>query len=455
MKNILEKTQHNLIHHCQVAQNSRILVGLSGGADSMALLQILLQLGYHCQAAHCNFHLRGEESDRDEAFVRQWCLERGVPLQVIHFETHQTAREEKISIEMAARQLRYQWFQSLLEENHLDYLAIGHHADDSVETFFLNLTRGTGIRGLSGIQYRNGHIIRPMLDLSRADIEAYCTHNHLEFVNDSTNAEEHYLRNKIRHSVVPVLKSINPAFLETMQGNMQRMMEMGELLNETTENFRREAVATEGEHTLISIKKIEETPHKKLILFEVLNAYGFNATTIDNLLKCLEESKIGRQFFSTTHRLILDRYNLVLLPRDQEEENRNYYIEHGINQLTQPLALTLAEYEKTEPFELRRPAHIGLFDADLMQYPLTLRHWQEGDQFKPLGMNGFKKLSDYFIDKKIRRDQKEQMWILLSGNDIIWVVGERLDDRYKITQKTRRILEIKLIENNRAPLPHQ
>ncbi len=451
MKNILEKTRYNLMHHCQVAPNSRILVGLSGGADSIALLHILLQLGYYCQAAHCNFHLRGEESDRDEAFVRQWCLDRDVPLQVIHFDTHQTAREEKISIEMAARQLRYQWFQSLLEENHLNYLAIGHHADDSVETFLLNLTRGTGVRGLSGIQYRNGHIIRPLLDLSRADIEAYCKQNNLEFVNDSTNAEEHYLRNKIRHSVVPVLKSINPAFLETMQGNMQRMMALAELLRETTETFRQEAVATEGEDTLISIKKIEETTHKKLILFEVLNGYGFNASTIDDLLKCQEEGKIGRQFFSSTHRLILDRYNLVLLPRDQDEENRNYYIEHGINKLTQPLAMRLVEYEKTEPFELWRPPHIGLFDADRMQYPLTLRHWQEGDQFKPLGMNGFKKLSDYFIDQKIRRDQKEQMWILLSGNDIIWLVGERIDDRYKITAKTKNILEIKLIESNQEP----
>ena len=455
MKNILEKTQRNLIHHCQVAPNSRILVGLSGGADSIALLEILLQLGYHCQAAHCNFHLRGEESDRDEAFVRQWCQNKEIPLHVVHFDTQQTACDQGISIEMAARQLRYNWFKTLLEKEQLHYLAIGHHADDSVETFFLNLTRGAGVRGLSGIQYRNGQIIRPLLNLSRAEIETYCRHNNLEYVNDSTNAEEHYLRNKIRHSVVPVLKSINPAFLETMQGNMQRMMEMGELLNETTETFRQQAVAMEDDNLLISKKILQQTTHKRLILFEVLNGFGFNAATIDDLLRCIEEERIGRQFFSSTHRLILDRYNLVLLPRNKEEEKESYYIEQGVGSMDQPLTMALTEYEKKEPFELVRPPHIGLFDSDLIQFPLTLRHWQEGDQFKPLGLNGFKKLSDYFIDKKIRRDQKEQMWILLSGNDIIWLVGERIDDRYKITAKTKNILEIKLTENNRAPHPHQ
>ncbi|MGV8826919.1 MAG: tRNA lysidine(34) synthetase TilS [Breznakibacter sp.] len=455
MKNILEKTQHNLILHCQVVPNSRILVGLSGGADSIALLEILLQLGYHCQAAHCNFHLRGEESDRDEAFVRQWCKNKEIPLHVVHFDTQQTARDQGISIEMAARQLRYNWFKTLLEKEQLHYLAIGHHADDSVETFFLNLTRGTGVRGLSGIQYRNGQIIRPLLNLSRAEIETYCRHHNLEYVNDSTNAEEHYLRNKIRHSVVPVLKSINPAFLETMQGNMLRMMEIGELLSETTETFRQQAVAMEDDNLLISKKILQQTTHKRLILFEVLNGFGFNAATIDDLLKCLEEGKIGRQFFSATHRLILDRYNLVLLARDKEEEEKTYYIEQGLVSMIQPIAMTLAEYEKKDQFEPIRPPHIGLFDADLIQFPLTLRHWQEGDQFKPLGLNGFKKLSDYFIDKKIRRDQKEQMWILLSGNDIIWLVGERIDDRYKITAKTKNILEIKLTENNRAPHPHQ
>ncbi len=451
MKKTVAKVQFNLTHHCTVEPGSKILVGVSGGADSVVLLNILLQSGHHCQAAHCNFHLRGAESDRDEAFVRQLCLDRDVTLHVIHFDTETLARRQGISIEMAARHLRYNWFASLIKENNLDFIAIGHHADDSVETFFLNLTRGTGARGLSGIKYRNNNIIRPMLNLSRAEIEKFCTENKLKFVTDSTNAEEQYLRNRIRHSVVPVLKGINPAFLETMHATMERMMEVSQLITDTTEAFRQEAVATDGNNILISGKILQQTKHKKIILFELLSHYGYNASAIDDLIRCLEEEKTGRQFFSSSHRLILDRYNLILLPRNEEEEKISYYIEDGKEQIEQPLKMKICEYAKTDNFTLNRSSLVAQLDADMLQFPLTMRNWKEGDLFKPLGLNGFKKLSDYFTDKKIRRDQKEQMWLLLSGNDIVWLVGERIDDRYKITAKTKKIVQIEVIENNRAP----
>lgn len=442
MKNIIETIQFNLKHRCKVKPESKILIGLSGGADSVTLLNILLSLGYQCQAAHCNFHLRADESDRDEAMVRQICISKGIPLHVAHFDTKKEAGEAGISIEMAARRLRYNWFRTLMQENHLKYTAIGHHADDSAETFFLNLTRGTGVKGLSGIRYRNEAIIRPMLDISRDEIEAYCLENHITYVNDSTNAEEHYLRNKIRHSVIPVFKEINPSFLQTMMGNMQRMEEMANLLADAVDSFKQEAVAVENNNILISNKILQQSKHKKLVLFEMLNQYGFSASVIDNIIDCLEEEKTGRQFFSTSHRLILDRYNIILLPRDKEEEKKTIYVQRGIEKIERPTHMTICEYEKADVFEIKRSQQIALLDADLIQFPLALRRWQEGDIFKPLGLNGFKKLSDYFIDKKYSLHQKENMWLLLSGDDIVWLVGERIDDRYKITNRTRKILEI-------------
>ncbi len=448
MANISQIVAASMTQSCGATANNTILIGLSGGADSIALTHILLSLGYSIEAAHCNFHLRGDESNRDEQFVVAQCKKWNIKLHIVHFETEKVARQENISIEMAARKLRYEWFANIMTTNNIDLLAVGHHADDSVETFFLNLTRGTGVRGLAGIKHRNGNIIRPMLNLSRADIEQYCTVNSLEYVNDSTNAEEHYLRNKIRHSVMPVFKSINPSFLETMLANMSRLNSVADMVTEAVNKFRSEAVGSEGDCTLISKRVLMERKTPELILFEILNEDGFTASTIADMYKCIEENRIGRQFFSNTKRAIIDRYNVVIMPRNLSRENEEFYIENGTNSIPTPIPLTINEYDKNNSFEIKKLKHVGMFDADLINFPLTIRRWQQGDSFKPLGMTGFKKLSDYFIDQKLRIDEKEHMWLLISGNDIIWIIGQRMDDRYKITNRTKKVLEITVAMSN-------
>jgi tRNA(Ile)-lysidine synthase len=443
MKQITDIVTANLKQHCAAGKGEKIVVGLSGGADSIALTHILISLGYSVAAAHCNFSLRGDESDADEAFVRKQCKEWNIGLHTIRFDTQATAKNENISIEMAARKLRYRWFEEIMAEHGYDLLAIGHHADDSAETFFLNLTRGTGIRGLSGIKYRNGNIIRPMLNLSRQEIEEYCKNNNLRYVTDSTNAEEHYLRNKIRHSVIPVLKSINPSFLETMTANMKRLSDIADMIGETVNQFKSEAVGTEENCTLVSKRILMEKGSSAIILFEIMSEFGFTSSTISDMHRCLKENLSGRQFFSPGYRAIIDRHNIVILHRDTSLEEQEYYIEQGEETILFPVELSLKEYARDENFEVEKSKNAAFFDADLLNFPLTIRKWHQGDTFKPFGMSGFKKLSDYFVDQKFRIDQKEEAWLLVSGNDIIWIIGNRTDDRYKISNRTKNILEIR------------
>lgn len=439
---MIERIARNMKGNCTTQASDKILVALSGGADSVALLHTLKETGYHCVAAHCNFHLRRDESDRDEAFVRQLCQTWDIQLHVTHFNTTETAASLGISIEMAARQLRYEWFENLIDTLQLNLLATGHHADDSAETFFLNLLRGTGIKGLAGIKWRTGYIIRPLLSESRINIEEYCNANGLDYVTDSTNEEQHYLRNKIRHTIMPIFKQMNPSFLETMQHNMERMKEVGEIMAEKIEDFKHEALASEEETTLISKDILTQAKQPHLILFEILNPYGFSSTAIHDILYCISNNKIGRHFFTTNFRLIIDRHNLVLLKRNKEEEHSMYYIEKDQTNTEFPLKLTIKSYVRPDNFEIIKDKRLLLVDADKIEFPLTIRKWNHGDSFKPLGLNGFKKISDYLTDIKMRRDQKENLWILLSGTDICWIIGSRPDDRFKITNKTKNIVEI-------------
>ena len=435
------KFKNFLREQCNViTNNTTILVALSGGADSMVLLHLLLKSGYNCIAAHCNFSLRGIESDEDEQFVRKTCEQWNIECFTKKFDTYIYAKENKISIEMAARDLRYEWFYELADKLNIDFIATGHHGDDSVETFLLNLVRGTGLRGLTGISPQKDKLIRPLLFATSDEIKAYCAENKITYRTDSTNDDTKFVRNKIRHKLIPLFKEINPSFFRTMHNNMEYLKEVSYLYENEIEKVKKKIVSEDGDMLLISKQKLQDYSLKNSFLFELLREKGFSGTMIDNIIDSMEKIS-GKQFTTETCRLIVDRDNLILTTL-KKSDSKTYYIESDNSLIDTPIQLKLKIFERTTDFIISKDPKIACFDADLLKFPLTIRHPQAGDRFKPLGMNSFKKLSDFFIDKKFSTLEKEQSWLLLNNSEIVWIIGKRIDNRYKIRKNTNRILEI-------------
>ncbi|TLX78434.1 tRNA lysidine(34) synthetase TilS [Labilibacter sediminis] len=433
-----------LKEQCGVDKQQKVLVALSGGADSIALLHLLLHEGIQVCAAHCNFTLRGEESDADEDFVTTECRKLGVELYVKRFDTTEYAKDKGISIEMAARDLRYSWFQELMISANADFLATGHHKDDSVETFFLNLLRGTGIKGLTGIKPRTDKLIRPMLGISRKEIELYCRENGIAFRVDASNMDSIYTRNKIRNEIIPLFKEINPSFNQTMEENIQRLAQVNQYFENSVSSIKEELIVEQDNKVLISLSHVTRFTDPELVLFEVLHPYGFNAAVVKEIVECISQGVSGKQFFSKDYRIIKDRFNLILLPIESKEEDGPFYINLDDDNLQKPVSISLLKDINAENYKIEKDSAVAQFDADLLSYPLTLRRWKQGDVFRPLGMKHFKKLSDFFIDIKLSIADKENAWLLLSGDDVIWVVGYRTDDRYKITSKTKKVAKFTL-----------
>ncbi len=378
----------------------RTAVAVSGGADSVALLRLLLDAGADLVALHCNFHLRGEESDRDERFVSDLCKRLGVELHVEHFDTLTYSHERGISTEMAARELRYEWFERMLAQLHCDQIAVAHHSQDQAETVLLNLLRGTGLRGLVGMRHRNGHIVRPLLHVSKQDILDYLSGIGQDYMEDSTNAERDALRNRLRLDVIPLLRDINPKAVE-------HICNMAELVASYLDT------PPEGGYTLHS-------------LHEWLQPYGFNSAQIRAVLREMNGPS-GAIYESPTHRLLRDRGKLLLTEKGQAD----------LPALRQCLMETSAPLDFLKEHPLT-PDHAYL-DADLLSLPLRHRLCQTGDRFHPFGMKGSRLVSDFLTDLKVNRFEKERQTVLLSGTDIVWVVGRRTDDRYRVTSVTRRI----------------
>ena len=408
----------------------KILVALSGGADSVALLRVLLSLGYTCECAHCNFHLRGLESDRDEAFVRQLCEKQGIPLHVTHFDTSAYAKEHHISIEMAARELRYEWFEYIRKEIGASAIAVAHHRDDSVETFLLNLMRGAGINGLKGIPVKNGLIVRPLLSVSREDILDYLQAIHQDFVTDSTNMEDEYMRNKIRLNIIPVMKEVNPSIMETIQETTFRFSEISNIYRQDrTEAIARKVISTSPDMFRISLADVLEDLAPLSLLHEVLFPKGFNASQIQDIYRSLSSSQSGKLFFSTEWEVLRDREYIWIKKKAPAQSIPE---------------IKMDEVNRTPSFVIPRDKHIACLDADKIKHPLTIRKWERGDKFVPLGMNGKKNVSDYLTDKKYSLFQKENQYVVCCGDDIVWLVNERTDHRYRITESTQRIMLIQI-----------
>ena len=435
-----EQIQQYIIQHQLLSGEKPVVVGISGGADSVALLHILVSLGYICIEAHCNFNLRGDESFRDEQFTIDFTKRLQVPLCKISFETNKYAQENRLSVEMAARELRYRWFEELLNTYDADAVAVAHHRDDSVETLLINLTRGSGLTGLTGIKPKNGNVVRPLLCVSREDIYAYIENNGLEYVTDSSNSSDIYTRNFIRLKVIPLLEEINPSVKASLARTANHLYDASLIYNHSIEEARK--VITQNNR--LSISALLSFPAPATILYEMLKPYGFSRTVCESIFTVLEKDS-GKIFYSSTHRLLKDRSDL-LIDVLSGEDNRAYLINLEDDNVDLPVELKPEIVVIKEDYQIEKDRKFAYFDFDKLSFPLVLRHWQEGDWFVPFGMKGKKKISDYFSDKKFSLFDKEKTWLLCSGQDVIWIVGERTDNRYRIEKTTKRVLKLKFID---------
>lgn len=409
---------------------SRLLVALSGGADSVALLRVLLELGYVCEAAHCNFHLRGDESDRDEAFVRELCNGLSVPLHVVHFDTRAHAREHRLSVEMAARELRYGWFHRLVEERNLHAVVVGHHRDDHVETMLINLVRGTGINGLTGIQAGNGRVRRPLLDVSREQILGYLDHLGQAYVTDSTNLEDDYLRNKIRLNLLPMLEELNPSIRRTLADTISHLEGVAGVYHASQEEKLKRLVGRESGGLLqADIGSILGDAHPEALLYEWLYPLGFNPSQIRDIHESMLVNQPGKRFLSKDWEVLRDRRSLLVRPRAGVSKEPELEIEVA---------------DITPSFRIPADKSIACVDADKVPLPFTLRKWEPGDSFVPFGMQGKQNVCKYMTDHKYSLFRKENQYLIVSGGKVVWLIGERIDNRFRLTEHSRRALIIRV-----------
>lgn len=415
---------------------SKVLAAVSGGMDSVLMAHLLAAAGYHFDIAHCNFQLRGAAADADQAFCRGLADTLKVNFHTISFDTEAYAREHKISIQMAARQLRYHWFETLRIQNRYDAIALAHHQNDTIETILLNLTRGTGIAGMHGILPKNGALVRPMLFMQRQEIENLVTANNIAYVEDSSNASTKYARNKIRLEVIPRLKELNPSLEETFERNLQHFRELETLLELEVSRQRQHFTEHDGELHL-PVDAVKNLKPQRLLLFHLLQPYGFNQEHVDSIIASLDKHA-GRIFETGGHTLLLDRGELILKSRDGdiispvEINNDSEGVNYGLYHLT-------LLHDDSPLIVKDNPMAVSV-DADKLVYPLSIRPWQQGDYFYPLGMRSKQKLSDFFIHQKVPLHHKNQVPVLVNGNnEVIWIAGYRLDDRYKVSGKTKKV----------------
>lgn len=398
----------------------------------MVLAELLHRGGYRFEIAHCNFHLRGEESNRDEQFVRRLAERYGVPCHVAQFDTDAYASEKKISIEMAARELRYEWFEKVRLERGLNLIAVAHHRDDAIETFFINLLRGAGLSGLCGMKAENGKVVRPLLHISREEIDRFIADEHLDYVDDCTNASDLYLRNRIRHQLIPLMRELNPSFDSTMEQNLHNLSDANEVFIRTLENIKNEVITKRPDGIdEIAVSNVEQFNPQSTILFELLRPYGFNSDTVTEILAGLN-GESGRQYISQSHRLVKDRKTLQIIPLNNTDRRPDIDISEPFKRET---LITLKTGKDTI-----------LCDAEKLKRPLTLRKWRDGDRFHPFGMKGSRLVSDYFSNLKLSIIEKQQQWLLCDADgNIVWVVGHRADGHFAITDKTEDVVRIKIV----------
>jgi tRNA(Ile)-lysidine synthase len=417
-------------------QGKKILIACSGGLDSMSLWHAFKELNFDIGIAHCNFSLRGNESDEDQKLVAEKSQKDNTPFFTETFKTKEYAKEHKLSTQVAARQLRYLWFEEIATNNNYDLIATAHHGDDDLETFFINLSRGTGLRGLTGIPSVNKNIIRPLLPFSRKEILQYAQRQGIYWREDSSNIKEEYLRNKIRLQLTPVFKGLNKNPLQTFQKTQQNLKDTQALIEDYLAIVYQLIITKNQDGYAIDIAKLKELPNTSVLLFELLSPFGFSDFKAINELT---EAQSGKQLFSETHRLLKDRDCLFLSEKKEKPTNSEFFIKKNQDVVSSPIKLSFTPSTKVGYMD----ATAIFVDANKLEYPLTIRKWREGDVFKPFGMVGKKKVSKFFKDEKLSLAEKERVWILESDNKIVWIIGLRADNRFKVTETTQHILKIK------------
>jgi tRNA(Ile)-lysidine synthetase-like protein len=435
---MLQKFQNHLHHNFQFLSGKKILLATSGGKDSMVMLHLFQQLDYEIGIAHCNFQLRGMESFEDQNFVQEYASANDIPVFITQFDTKAFAEDYKVSTQVAARELRYNWFYELLETEKFDYILTAHHADDNLETFLINLSRGTGLEGLTGIPEQNDRVIRPLLAFSQEEMEEYATINDIQWREDSSNASDKYLRNKIRHHLVPMLKELNPNFLSSFHKTQTYLQEAQVMVEDASIMIYQQVAKQEDDTIYFDLKKLKKLPNYKSYLHQWMKEFGFSAWED---IYDLVESQSGKYVFSPEYRLLKDRDSLILSPINFVNEKEEYSIDENQKEVNIPLNLTFC---KVADISLTTNSAIFV-DADKLQFPLVLRHWNEGDSFQPFGMNGkSKKVSKLFKDEKLSLLEKENSWLLCSNDQIVWIIGLRQDERFRIENTTKNILKIQL-----------
>lgn len=408
----------------------KYLLAASGGSDSSCLIGVFRQLGLCFEVAHCNFKLRGEESDGDELFVKETISQLGSKGHFAQFNTAKIAEKNKTSIQEEARRLRYNWFQELLKENDFDFIVTGHHQDDLIETFFINTVRGSGVKGLRSIPVQNGNVIRPLLTSTKEEVEAYLSVNNICFRHDSSNDSLKYSRNYLRHKIIPGLESVHPNAKKGIIRTINNLANTEQYLIQKLEEDKSRIIDKDGE--VVNIKIGKSTP--VFLLYNIVSEYGFNSTQLDNLL---DVERRGAVFYSSSFVMLKEENSIVISPINNKEEE--VFVFKNVGTFNTPFNISFFE-ENLKDLEFKK--NIAYFDADKIKFPFILRKWNNGDRFVPFGMKGGKKISDYFIDLKLNKIEKEQVWVLESNNKICWVVGKRTDERFKVTKSTTKIIKI-------------
>ena len=437
---MLEKFQNHINKNLNFLKESKLLIAISGGLDSVVLTHLCHKLKLDFALAHCNFNLRGKESDADESFVLQHAKDLNKECFIECFDTLAYAQENKLSTQMAARELRYNWFNELAEQLQFDYILTAHHADDNLETFLINLSRGTGIEGLTGIPEINENVVRPLLPFSREDIEQYARTENLHWREDSSNASTKYLRNKLRLEVIPKFKEVNPQLLQNFNKTIAHLQDSKVIIDDSIDAISNQVIEDINDDNMnFNIAEIVKLSNPKAYLYELLKDYNF---TQWNDIYDLLEAQSGKYVVSATHRLIKDRGCLLLSQLDKNVHSsavESYLIEESTKQFKTPLGTLFLETTK----QLNKLNASTIYvDKEVLKFPLTVRQWQEGDYFYPFGMKGKKKLSKFFKDEKLFLIEKENVLLLCSGDDIVWVINRRPDDRFKVTESTKQILKI-------------